>query len=303
MTFATPVTGVGRGGGAPPRRLVWGLTALGLLAAGSAWSGESGGLEQKAALLDRILKDSDTARRSEDKKEAHALLEKAQGLRDQAQVARKAGQEAETRKLLDEALQLAMQASRKTVDPSSQVWREKARYEDLTTGIASFSDAYRRNLERVKSAQPAAAPANPLDLEAVAAELAQGKQLAQAGQFVEANKRLAPVHDALVAGLKGMLHDKTVVVKLEFASPKEEYDYEVNRNNGYQALLRMTLDQGGVKPEAKETVQKMVMASEQSRGDAERQAAAGDHAVALKTMEQANAQMVKALQMAGVQIF
>ena len=87
---------------------------------------------------------------------------------------------------------------------------------------------------------------------------------------------------------------------LNFATPEEEYHYEIDRNDTHRMLVQMLLKdkRGG----ADAMVDQAVSASGRLRTQAEAEAARNDHKTAIKTLEESTRELVKAIRAAGVYI-
>lgn len=277
--------------------ILW-MAGVVALTTATAWAGANGSLiQQKAGLLDRFLAKSDTSSRVSEKGDPklQGMLDQARQLREQALAANQAGDGAKAVQLLDQAIKLAIEASRKSASPASREWYHRARYEDMLQSMPTLMEAYQRNAER-----PGAK--STVNLADVKRQLDQARGLA-GGNIEEAARVMEGAKNTLVTGLKTMLDDQTLVYELKFATPADEYRYEVDRSHGYEALLRMALTSNPVGADDQGKIQAHVIDATNIRQQAAAQADGGDFSGAIKTMEKANDVMGKALRLAGINLF
>ncbi|MBF0152831.1 MAG: hypothetical protein HQL64_03705 [Magnetococcales bacterium] len=256
-------------------------------------------LQRKAALVDQLLKDSDTSKRIAAKGDAEArtMLDQAGQIREEARHAVAAGDEKKGIELLDKALKLVTTASRNSVDPAKRQWLHKSRYEDLLVSVTNFKDAYARHLKRLKPGEK-----GPLDVDAVETLHGQATALGKEQKFVEANALLERAHGMVVTGLTALLGSTALVYELKFDTPKDEYEYEVKRGESYEAMIRMMLLEEGSKKTDEKQLQPLLDKSQESGKQAGQKAAAGQFADAIKNQEEANNLLAQVLRMLGVMI-
>lgn len=92
----------------------------------------------------------------------------------------------------------------------------------------------------------------------------------------------------------------TLVRSLHFSSPQEEYDYELDRNDTHQMLIKVLLDEK--KTQFDPQVRKFLAQAGTLRGQAEAAASRGQHADAIELLESSTGELVKAIRNAGVYI-
>jgi len=102
---------------------------------------------------------------------------------------------------------------------------------------------------------------------------------------------------ASIATLRG---GDTLVRSLHFANPEEEYDYELDRNDTHQMLIKVLLDEK--KAQFDPQVRKFLQQAGTLRGQAEAAASRGQHADAIDLLESSTGELVKAIRNAGVYI-
>jgi len=92
----------------------------------------------------------------------------------------------------------------------------------------------------------------------------------------------------------------TLVRSLHFSTPQEEYDYELDRNDTHQMLIKVLLDEK--KTQFDPQVRKYLEQAGSLRGQAEAAASRGQHADAIELLESSTGELVKAIRNAGVYI-
>jgi len=101
--------------------------------------------------------------------------------------------------------------------------------------------------------------------------------------------------------VSGLRSGTTLVSTLNFATPAEELEYERRRHHSYHMLVSMVMQE---RQEASEALGSLVghnlKESEELRERAEKQAAAGEHEEAIRTMEEATSRLIRILQAGGV---
>ena len=89
-----------------------------------------------------------------------------------------------------------------------------------------------------------------------------------------------------------------MVRSLSFANKAEEYQYELDRNDTHQLLLKVLIEQQG--KTLPQFAEKFIAASTELRQSAESAAAKGDHAEGVRLLEESTNNLAKAIRSAGV---
>ena len=92
-------------------------------------------------------------------------------------------------------------------------------------------------------------------------------------------------------------------MRLQFASPREEFDYEQKRFYSNEILVGMMIREERASGESRKQVDAYLQGANAIKADASNRASTGDYASAVKEMEKANLQLNRALQMMGVPVF
>ncbi|MBF0160987.1 MAG: hypothetical protein HQL88_01740 [Magnetococcales bacterium] len=272
-----------------------------LVVQGVAVGGENPLYQQKLSLLNRFLDSSGTSKRvtATSHPEAESSLSAARSKRDAAQQAYASGAEKEALELLNQAIKLASEASRKSADQNSQEWLHRSRYEDLSDSIRYFQETYQKHLQHAGAEQRQAAQEV---LDRVAPLIAESKALAAKKQYSEANRPLSRGQGLLIEGLKPLLGSRALVYALKFDTPRQEYEYEVRRGESLEALIRMALAESAKPGDEAEAVATLISQSREQQKKAQQLAAADRFESAIPTQEEANKFLVRALRQLGVMI-
>ncbi len=103
--------------------------------------------------------------------------------------------------------------------------------------------------------------------------------------------------------IESMRRGDTLVRSLNFGSRREEYDYEIDRNDTHRMLITMLLadrkDAAGAMPPA---MQPFIDKAGALRRDAEALARSGDHGGAVKVLEDTTRELVRAIRAGGIYI-
>lgn len=129
-------------------------------------------------------------------------------------------------------------------------------------------------------------------------KLTTDNRLQEALSVAEEANRL--IVDAIVRMRSG----ETVVVSLSFDSPAQEFAYEKRRFESSEVMIGMAIEDGrNVATNARGNVDRLLAEARQQRDLGEREAAAGRYAAAVRTLEEANRRLTRALQELGVPVF
>lgn len=199
---------------------------------------------------------------------------------------------------VDEALRLMSEASR-LVPSASQLEEQRARFAELTEGVKTFEASYTKNIERL-SKDPKKKDVDRLDLDQIHDAVRQATKLADDDQYVEANRILAKAQREITRVLSEMLDNTTVVYDKNFATPVEEYEYELARYLSYEELIPIALEQKQPSKRAIELMDQFVQKAKDLKGQAEQEAAKQNHETSIQMLQAATDHLQRALQIAGV---
>jgi hypothetical protein len=257
-------------------------------------------LEQKAAMLDRVLNQSPVAARiaSSGNDTARKHFATARELLAHARELGKDGVLRGADALLNEAIYEVSRAQQLVPDPGSQQAAERARYEQLENSVAALK-------RTALIALPATAPRRGESREQVVAHadvLAdQATSLARSNRYIEANKQMEAALMLLLNDASARLAGHTIVYDVRFADRKEEFDFELERFRSFERLVPLALLEFRPSAEARVLVDRHVAQATELRQRGEAQLPR-DPLAAIKDVTEGTDALRRALQAAGLQV-
>lgn len=255
-------------------------------------------VKQKLLLLDSLF-NSGKIKQLQDggSDDTKAQLGRASQLRDEARSLQAAGDHPAAEKAVDEALRTASTASAAAVkDPLLNPKIQLTQNAELAMQVRGYSNSIAETLKKQGKRQ------DPR-LGQLERMLDEAGKLTAAGRHGEANRLLADAYRLAVATVSELRAGETVVIDLKFETPADEYAYEQSRNRSHEMLVEITIQEGKAEGEKRGMVERYMGDSRQLRTQAEAQAKAGDYAAAIKSLEEATKQLVRALRATGMAIF
>ncbi len=200
--------------------------------------------------------------------------------------------------LADKALKSVGEASRRV--PSEDANAQQAKhYEELKRGLADFEASYANNYGRLAKAGKVPAEA-VYDKAKIAALKSEAGVLASKGEYAKANAKLEAAQSDVTMALHKMLDSQTLVYDLKFATPADEFDYELKRFTGYEELIPVAVEMKKPAPGALKLMDSFVEKARKRRDEAIDKAKSGDYPVAISMMREATKTVRRALRMVGV---
>lgn len=228
----------------------------------------------------------------------------AKSLRNEAELALRtaekafaAGQIEQTQEALQQATEKMFSAIRSVgtgkdgVDKQERDFRHKAESVDvLLTAI-----------ERIASEKGGRAGVLA-NARSVRAEVASAQTLADRGDFTRARQQLDESYETAKLELEKLREGETLVRSLSFASPREEYDYEIDRNETHRMLLKVLTSDTEKHAGMQKLIDNYVDRSAVLRRKADHEAGKGAYAEAVRTLEESTRYLQRAIRSAGVYI-
>lgn len=282
--------------------------ATALLAGAVAAQTPSDGVDQKRRLVEQKIKllemliNSPAAKGAANGREGESatLLEKGRSSIDNARKALADGRFDEAAKLLDEALKSASSASRK-ISPGEGGLSDSAQRKSLQD-LGEQVEMYRTSLNELAADRDKGAAARAL-LGRVDALRAESAQLADGGRLGDASRKMADAYKLAVEEMSRLRAGQEVVLSLKFDTPADEYAYEKKRFASNEIMVDMMIAEGRAEGDKRRLVDGFVDAGRQLGARADTRANAGQYPEAVKLMEQASIQLIRALQSMGVPVF
>jgi hypothetical protein len=271
------------------------LTVLPTLAAPPAVL-DAPSLERQLKGVATLLESSSASRQIEasGKPEALQLRDRARVLFEQSRESLRAGDLAAAQKLLTDASRQLFEGARLAAPPEDKLKRQQTEFQNRLIDARSMLDAQRRvvtekggdadGLALVAKVEKLLSEAEPLAAQAPARALA----LADQAYYLSR---------AAIGSLRG---GETLVRSLNFANKAEEYRYEMDRNDSHRMLVNLLLKEKRDTPGIDRMVQGFIEKSAGLREQAAQRASAEDFEAAVKLMEDATRELVRAIRSAGV---
>ncbi len=136
----------------------------------------------------------------------------------------------------------------------------------------------------------------------VDAEINTAKTLMKAGKAVGARKVIDKAYVEIKTAISGLRSGDTLVRSLHFATKKEEYLYEIDRNDTHKMLVTLLLGNKMKNPKIRARVQKFLDKAAVLRKKAEEYAGKGEYGKAVKMCEESTKQVIRAIRSSGFYI-
>lgn len=272
--------------------------AEGERAAGSAAPAVTARLvEQKEALVIRLLEDSPAARRiaASGNAQAQQFMSTGREYHRSAAAAMQAGDIRAADGLLNEALWSIGRARQLVPDSMYRVIEYRVRYAQLVASIDSLQESYRGHLGHLgRSAADDAAWKN------VAGLVDEAKSFRASERLAEANVLLLKAERGLLAAFSAVLGMNTLDYTMHFATAAEEFRFELERNRSFGELVPLAIAELRPAGDALRLIDRYVESGRMAREAAQQHAAHRDYVAALKAIRGGTAQLERALTAAGL---
>jgi hypothetical protein len=257
---------------------------------------------QKIAMVERVLSQpSMTARIQAGDAEARSHWTAARELYTHARALSGSGILRGADALLNEAIWEIGRAQQAAPDLQVRLREERDRYTQLNDSVDALVRTYEIGLH------PGAVTGNPNEpgeraLQRAMAAREQARTLAQTQKYAEANRLLDDALSGLLKDSAARVRGQTLVYDRRFATPKDEFQFEIDRNRSLEGLVPLALVEFRPTPEAIALIDRYVKQNTGLRERAEAQAAGGDPAAGLKTLNEGTDALQRALQAAGLHV-
>lgn len=249
----------------------------------------------------KLLESSSAARQIDSSKapEALARREKAREIYRAAKASLNAGELEKANAQLSEVRAAFFEAVRLAAPEEVTAKKLEADYKARLDSVNALLGAYRR----VASEKGSASKTVNETVGQIDKSVAEAAKLAQAGKFKEARAELDRAYLVAKAGISSLRSGDTLVRSLNFASKEEEYQYEIDRNDTHNMLIKVLVEEKRASnPALDQQVQGFMNKAKELRQQAEAAAAKRDHAQAVKLLEESTVELVRAIRNAGIYI-
>lgn len=256
-------------------------------------------IEQKEALVKRLLADSPAAKRVEGSgnTEAKKHLAAAQEAYTKALAALKANDLNAADKQLNDATWMIGKARQLVPDPATRNIEHRVRYAQMVESVESLKATYQRHLQRGRMR-----PASDPQMTRAVQLIDSAKNQANAEQLEQANRTLSEAERLLMVNIGRVLGTREIEYAQRFESPADEYGFELDRNRSYSELIPVALAEFKPGSEAIRQVNYFVETNRQMREQAQRLAAKKSYKEALVAIKGGTGYLQSALGAAGLQV-
>lgn len=249
----------------------------------------------------KLLETSSAARQIDGSKapEAVARREKAREVYKSAKAALEAGDLTKANALLTETRATFFEAVRLAAPEEVSAKKLENDYKARLESVNALLGAYKRVAnEKGSNAKSVNETVGQIDK-----SVAEAAKLAAAGKYKEGRAELDRAYLVAKAGVSSLRSGDTLVRSLNFASKEEEYQYELDRNDTHNMLIKVLVEEKrATNPMLDKQVETFVTKAKELRSTAEAAAGKKDHAQAVKLLEESTAELVRAIRNAGIYI-
>lgn len=247
-------------------------------------------LEQKEALVRRLLNDSPAAARIEasGNSQARAHFASARELHATATRMLASGDLASAELQLNDALWMAGKARQLVPDPMQRAIELRVQNRAMMRAIESLRASYRQH-----------APADAR-LARIDARIDEALGFSHSEHVQQAHELLRAAERELMTALAETLAARTIDYRPRFEAPGDEFAHELARTRAYEELLPIAQRTLKPAPEAVARMERAALASARLVDRARDAAARSDYAAALGHVREATTQLQAALAAAGV---
>ncbi len=272
--------------------LTWALLGTG----GWAWAQDRDQLERRLQSVGTLIESSSAAKQIETSGDpaAREKRDNARLIHREAAATLQGGDAPAAARLLDQAAREMMNGAR--LAKPEQVNGAKAQRDfDARLDSARALLTAQQRITAEKSAGPDAQAAT----KQIEALIRDAERHAAAGHIEQARPLVDRAYLTARVSIETLRRGDTLVRSLHFANKREEYDYEIDRNETHRMLIQVLLAD---RKDAAPLMQPFVERSTVLRKDAEGLAAQGDHAAAIQRLEDATRELVRAIRAGGIYI-
>ncbi|MFP8781350.1 hypothetical protein [Hydrogenophaga sp. RWCD_12] len=257
-------------------------------------------VERRIQSVATLIETSSAARQIESSGVAAARerRDNARLIHREASAALAAGDVVQADKLLNQAAREMMDGAR--LARPDQVTGEKSKrdFESRLESARALLTAQQRITQEKNAGKDAQNATRSIER-----QIAEAQAIAAQGRYDEARPILDRAYLTARVSIETLRRGDTLVRSLNFASKREEYDYEIDRNDTHAMLIKVLLadrkDASGAMPAG---MQAFTDKAATLRSEAEAQARGGDHAAAIRLLEDSTRELVRAIRSGGIYI-
>jgi hypothetical protein len=256
-------------------------------------------MTSRLGYVERLLTESSAARRIEESGKPEAMDLKAQAASrfDNARRANDSGDIETAQAELKEAIRLmtaAVHAANGDAAVSNKEANDYARRRESIQALAAAHD-------RIASEKGEKKMDSELQ-DQVNAKLSNADALLEAGKADEARAALDATYEMVKISLESLRGGDTLVRELSFESSEDEYEYELDRNDTHQMLIKVLLAEKMANSPMRASAEKFIGNAADLRSQAEAAAGGKKFEEAIDLLEQSTKELIRAIRSAGVYI-
>ncbi len=249
--------------------------------------------------MNRLLNESSGARQVMDGSSAEAGQKREQAIELYRRAGEKiaAGARDEASGLLDESARLMFEAIKLATPASLLEEKQKVDYGARKDSVMALRDAFHRIADETRDAESRQQVDRQLtDL------VGRADSLLAQGDNEAAQAELDKAYHLLKISIESKRAGQTLVRSLNFETKKDEYLYEIDRNETHRMLIDLLVDEKNSSAYTQGQVAGFVEQAMQLRQQADAYAGEGEYEFAIDLLEQSTRQLVRAIRSAGIYI-
>ena len=215
----------------------------------------------------------------------------------QAQQAQKQGNDEQAKILFDQSAKTMFSAIRLATPKALGNNKLKADFDKRKESVNTLNTAFDRIADESKGCD-----CKEKTNQQITQLISNADQLLAQDEPVSARTELDKAYNILKVSIESLRGGQTLVRSLDFATPEEEYHYEIDRNQTHQMLVKLLLDGKTSSAYTQGVVNKFTTEAEQLREKAERSAEKNQFEEAIKLLEESTKQLVRAIRSSGIYI-
>jgi len=195
---------------------------------------------------------------------------------------------------LDQALALVNAEIRRLSGDEVRGAHDREMYQRRLKAVSTFLAAYQRVAEDGSSRSAAK------QAEIIRGLVGKAEGEAGQGRYPQAIEILNDAYVTARGDIREMRQGQTLTRSLNFATPEEEYDYELGRNESHFLLLKFAMTENMPAGSVIGRITENRTAAEKLRAEAEGKAAAGSYPDAIGLLNQSTELLLKSIRMSGI---
>ena len=255
-------------------------------------------LERRVQSVATLINESSAARQIESSGVAAARerRDNARLIHREAQTTLGAGDLDHANKLLDQAAREMMQGARLANPEQVTGEKDKRDYEVRLESARALLAAQQRITQEKGAGREAQDAARSIEQ-----QIAESEKLASQGRYDAARPAIDRAYLTARVSIESMRRGDTLVRSLHFATKREEFDYEVDRNETHRMLINVLMadrKEAAMPPGMQAAIDKAAAL----RQEADAMGKRGDHEGAIKVLEDSTRELVRAIRAGGLYI-